>query len=73
MGKLERNPKNMAVVQVIENGGARLEVVNGGKLAEVSIDTRQEADGKLLSIFLDAEDLKALIKRCRTVLAEIEG
>jgi hypothetical protein len=25
------------------------------------------------AIALDAEDLKALIKRCRTVLAEIEG
>jgi len=66
----------MAVVQVIENGGARLEVnvvtpgPLSGSMGEVSINLLH---GKSASITLDAEDLKALIKRCRTVLAEIEG
>ena len=61
----------MAVVQVIENGGARLEVqvLGEGKFATITIAGQVEQ----LSIDLDAEDLKALIKRCRTVLAEIEG
>ena len=62
----------MAVVQVIENGGARLEVNVAGKVAQVRIMEPEpmKADA---AIALDAEDLKALIKRCRTVLAEIEG
>ena len=63
----------MAVVQVIENGGARLEVVTNGQIAEVSIDRTQQADGISISIYMDADDLKALIKRCKVVLSEMEG
>jgi hypothetical protein len=59
----------MAVVQVIENGGARLEVSAVSRTAAVTLT----GEVSQLSIDLDAEDLKALIKRCRTVLAEIEG
>jgi hypothetical protein len=62
----------MAVVQVIENGGARLEVnLSGDKAQVVIIEPGSIGNGG--AIALDAEDLKALIKRCRTVLAEIEG
>lgn len=63
----------MAVVQVIENGGARLEVVGGGQVAEISIDKTRQADGMMLSMYLDADDLKALIKRCQVVLAELRA
>lgn len=58
----------MAVVQVIENGGARLEVTANGKVAELAI-----SGGPVSGIDLDAEDLKALIKRCKVVLAQLEG
>jgi hypothetical protein len=62
----------MAVVQVIENGGARLEVnLSGDKAQVVIIEPGSIGNGG--AIALDAEDLKALIKRCRTVLSEIEG
>jgi hypothetical protein len=62
----------MAVVQVIENGGARLEVMAVGKDARVLLTDSADGMG-VCAIDLDAEDLKALIKRCRTVLAEIGG
>jgi hypothetical protein len=61
----------MAVVQVIENGGARLEVEALGecKFATISIEVSVEK----FTIDLDADDLKALIKRCKVVLAQLEG
>jgi hypothetical protein len=62
----------MAVVQVIENGGARLEVNARGKVSELII-VKGADPIPVGTIDLDAEDLKALIKRCRTVLSEIEG
>lgn len=63
----------MAVVQVIENGGARLEVTAKGNGAQVIVqDTDTDAIG-ISTIELDADDLKALIKRCKVVLAQIEG
>jgi hypothetical protein len=63
----------MAVVQVIENGGARLEVNVAGKVAQVMVQDAGTDTMGMSHIELDAEDLKALIKRCRTVLAEIGG
>ena len=62
----------MAVVQVIENGGARLEVTRSGKDARVILNDPSEEMG-MPSIKLDADDLKALIKRCKVVLSEMEG
>jgi hypothetical protein len=63
----------MAVVQVIENGGARLEVNVVGDVPKVTI--YDAASGTLgnSTIALDAEDLKALIKRCKVVLEQIGG
>lgn len=62
----------MAVVQVIENGGARLEVNKSGSIAQLRIlePEPMKADA---AIALDADDLKALIKRCKVVLAQLEG
>lgn len=62
----------MAVVQVIENGGARLEVNATGKVAELIV-TKGADPVPVGTIDLDADDLKALIKRCKVVLAEIGG
>jgi hypothetical protein len=63
----------MAVVQVIENGGARLEVIAKGKDAQLIVqDSDTDAMG-ISTIDLDADDLKALIKRCKVVLAQLEG
>ncbi len=72
----------MAVVQVIENGGVRLEVNSQSKTGVVTnsqsktgVVTISDSSGAVpsVAIWLYADDLKALIKRCRTVLAEIEG
>ena len=63
----------MAVVQVIENGGARLEVSANGKEARVMVQDGDTDAMGISTIDLHAEDLKALIKRCKVVLAEIEG
>jgi hypothetical protein len=62
----------MAVVQVIENGGARLEVTAQGKEARVLLTDSADGMG-VCTIDLDAEDLKALIKRCKVVLEQLEG
>ena len=60
----------MAVVQVIENGGARLEVNAVGERAQVRI-LEPEPMTADAAIELDADDLKALIKRCKVVLAQL--
>ena len=61
----------MAVVEIIENGGARLEVqlLGPGTYATITI----EGEVERMSINLDAEDLRALIRRCRAVLQQIDG
>ena len=62
----------MAVVQVIENGGARLEVNATGKVAELIIIKGADPI-PVGTIDLDPDDLKALIKRCKVVLEQIGG
>lgn len=63
----------MAVVQVIENGGARLEVAVKGNNAQVIVQENDTDSIGVSIITMDAEDLKALIKRCKVVLGEIWG
>lgn len=69
--EVESTKTNMAVVEIIENGGARLEVqlLGPGTYATITI----EGEVERLTIDLDAEDLRALIRRCRAVLQQIEG
>lgn len=61
----------MAVVEIIENGGARLEVsINWLKM---KADVAMTMNGEESAIELDADDLKALIRRCRAVLSAMEA